>query len=306
MAAFDDHPRVSWRHSVDHWRHNRTIAGRLPRLRRSMQTHRRALREIHAIGYDAAIDLYPFYPTMSVLFRRAGIPIRLGHESGGGGPAYTRALPWEENGEHITETHARLVSILTSMPQTISRYDMAPLSQASVESAARLLRDRGVTDRYVVVHPGTGDARKAWPTMRWIDLARALVADGHRVVITGAGEGERAIAAEMTREIPALVDLTGRTNVAELRAVLRGASLAVAADSVAAHLAAAEATPAVSILTGMSDPRRWRPIGAAVSTVMEPVACAPCFLPRGCADMNCVRDVSVTSALVAIRDLVNS
>ena len=58
-----------------------------------------------------------------------------------------------------------------------------------------------------------------------------------------------------------VVDLGGRTDLAELAAVLRLADCLVVGNTGPAHLAAAVGTPVVSLFAPSSPPTRWRPWG---------------------------------------------
>jgi ADP-heptose:LPS heptosyltransferase len=111
---------------------------------------------------------------------------------------------------------------------------------------------------YVVLHPGTSVPARAWPAGRYVEAAGELIAAGHRVVVTGAPSE-----ADLTRGVaaadPAVVDLGGRTDLAELAAVLEGASAVVVGNTGPAHLAAAVGTPVVSLFAPTVPARRWAP-----------------------------------------------
>src|SRR4030095_3015555 len=90
--VFGGHPDVARLHLLDHWkfdRSSRPLASKVARHRRTLAT---ALREIRSARYDAAVDLYAYYPNMAWLMWRAGIPVRVGYRSGGYGPLYTHFL----------------------------------------------------------------------------------------------------------------------------------------------------------------------------------------------------------------------
>jgi ADP-heptose:LPS heptosyltransferase len=270
MSVFENHPVVKWTHRIDHWKVNRSSISRFAKFRRSVATHRRALAEIRAVGYDAAVDLYAFYPNMAVLFGRARIPVRAGFESGGGGPLYTRRLPWAPDSGHVLTNQLRIVSELGIYADNRDvKYCLPPVGPEDENNARSLLAEAALAERFIVLHPGTGDQSKAWPLERWRELATSLVSAGRRVVVTGAGQSERE-AGEWLREYePSIVNLSDRTNVPQLRVVLRRAVVVVASDSSAGHLAAAEGTPVVSVMGGPSDPQQWKPLSTAGVVLRE-------------------------------------
>lgn len=109
---------------------------------------------------------------------------------------------------------------------------------------------------HVAVHPGATAAARMPSPEHSRALAEALVARGHRVVVTG-GPAER--------ELTALVagthatDLGGRTTFAQLAGVLARARAVVTGNTGTAHLAAAVGTPVVSLFAPVVPAGRWAP-----------------------------------------------
>jgi ADP-heptose:LPS heptosyltransferase len=95
-------------------------------------------------------------------------------------------------------------------------------------------------------------------------VARALHREGHRVVVTGNGD-ERALATQVAEAagLPGGAVLAGRTDLAELAALVAGAALVVCGDTGVGHLATAFGTPSV-LLFGPTPPKLWGPPPSAV------------------------------------------
>jgi hypothetical protein len=111
-------------------------------------------------------------------------------------------------------------------------------------------------DPYVVVHPGAAAAARRWPEGHHAAAVELLAGAGWRVVVTG-GPGEEDLTARVAGT--AGTDLGGRTGLAGLAGVLRGASAVVVGNTAAAHLAAAVGTPVVSLFAPVVPALRWRP-----------------------------------------------
>lgn len=111
----------------------------------------------------------------------------------------------------------------------------------------------------VVVHPGAAYPARRWPADRFASVARALADDGHVVVLTGSPD-EAALAEDVRRRarLPAASLLAGRTDLAELAALVADARLVVCGDTGTAHLASAYRRPSV-LLFGPTPPSRWGP-----------------------------------------------
>ncbi|MDQ1629912.1 MAG: hypothetical protein QOI54_3656 [Actinomycetota bacterium] len=129
--------------------------------------------------------------------------------------------------------------------------------------------------RYVVLHPGTSVAARAWPLRRWVETAAALAPAGVPVVVTG-GAHER----HLTRRVAAAggLDLGGRTTLPELADVLDRAAAVVVANTGPAHLAAAVGTPVVSLFAPTVPAPRWAPYGVPVVLLGDQQA--PCRATR--------------------------
>lgn len=116
---------------------------------------------------------------------------------------------------------------------------------------------------YVVVHPGADAPARAYPAASWRAVAHELGASGYDVVVTG-GPGETALTAQVAHGLDRAVDLGGRTDFAQLAAVLAGASAVAVGNTGPAHLAAAVGTPVVSLFSPVVPARRWAPHGVPV------------------------------------------
>jgi ADP-heptose:LPS heptosyltransferase len=110
---------------------------------------------------------------------------------------------------------------------------------------------------FVVLHPGTSVPGRAWPAERFAATCRLLSEEACAVVVTGA-PSERELTAAVVGRTPA-VDLGGRTDLAELAAVLEAAQAVVIGNTGPAHLAAAVGTPVVSLFAPTVPARRWAP-----------------------------------------------
>jgi ADP-heptose:LPS heptosyltransferase len=110
-----------------------------------------------------------------------------------------------------------------------------------------------------VVHPGAKSPTRRWPPERFAAVARAELAAGRRVVVTGsAAEARLARAVARAAGVPEDDCLAGDTDLGELTALVAGAARVVCGDTGVAHLATALGTPSV-VLFGPEPPSRWGP-----------------------------------------------
>ena len=131
-------------------------------------------------------------------------------------------------------------------------------------------------DPYAVFHlwpTGLNSGLKEWPWERWRALGRELAARGLTIALTG-GPAD----VERTREFatgsgdlqPALVDVSGKYDLAQVVDVLCGSRCVVSVNTGVMHLAAATGTPTIG-LNGPTSERRWGPVGPRAASVNSPL-----------------------------------
>lgn len=121
----------------------------------------------------------------------------------------------------------------------------------------------------VLIHPGSGSARKNWPAQHFAELAGALRERGWQVRIT-LGEVERekftAHQLQVLADSALVVQPTSLVHLAELMLASR---FYVGNDSGPTHLAAALGLQVVGLYGG-APPRVWRPAGPRVTVLDAP------------------------------------
>jgi ADP-heptose:LPS heptosyltransferase len=107
-----------------------------------------------------------------------------------------------------------------------------------------------------IVHPGAASAARRWPAERFAAGARAEIAAGRRVIVTG-GPDERALAERVAHGTGAEV-VAGETDLRQLTHLVAGAARVVCGDTGVAHVATALGIPSV-VLFGPTPPAEWGP-----------------------------------------------
>jgi len=287
-------------HIVDHWRLNRAPGGLLGKLRQYAKTRSAAVSEIRALGYDAAIDPYAYFGNSADLLWSAGIPSRIGFTSGGAGTLYTHRIHFRSD-LSIAANQARLLAPILGEdavhgPPTAVLPGFRPDPDA--EQMASAWGD------YMVLHIGPGHPHRDWPADRWIALGQRLIADGFRLVFTGAAN-EAAHGAPVRAALGG-EDLLGRLSLRQFATILSRARGLVAIDTVAGHLAACFQTPTAVVFAGVVPPQLWRPSQPFARIVTHGVPCAPCHRTLGCAVMTCLRSVQAETVHRAIHDAIRA
>ena len=251
------------------WRRARS-AGALGATVREMY---RLQRRLAAARFDVAIDAQGLIKS-GVLVAATRAPVRVGfaravvREPLGSLFTTERVTPPRTASHVVDQCLALLDALGISERRHEFRLPSAPTAEAFAEE---WLASVGIKPRHrlVVLNPGAGRADKRWPVAHFATLARHLVHDaGAHVVITwGPGEEDlaRGIASAEPASGPGVV-VAPPTDLDTLLALLRRASVLVAADTGPLHLAAALDTACVGLF-GPTSARRNGPYGSRHRTL---------------------------------------
>ncbi len=153
---------------------------------------------------------------------------------------------------------------------------------------------------YVVVHPGASVPARACPPERYAEIVRALVAAGHRVVVTG-GPGEGGLSARVAGHTA--IDLGGQTSLTGLAGIIARAGCLVVGNTGPAHLAAALGVPVVSLFAPTVPFGQWGPYRVPVVRLGD--AAADCRHTRATIcpvpGHPCLSDIEAGSVVTAVR-----
>jgi predicted lipopolysaccharide heptosyltransferase III len=129
------------------------------------------------------------------------------------------------------------------------------------ENADRLRRDWKIRRPYVILHPGTARREKLWDPARWAEVIDHFGQNNELDLLLTSGpsvDDQAHIAAITSHTRQKFTDLSGKTDLLTLAALIGQAQLLVTVDSAPVHFAAASHTPQV-ILFGPTNPFHWRP-----------------------------------------------
>ncbi len=272
--------------------------------------------EIRKEKFDICLD-FSLDQRYSLFAKIIGINRRLGFNYKNRGRFLTRRLDIDGyHAKHVVDYYLDLLMFLD-----IPAGDKKLLLSVSPENrtrAANLLASFGIGEKDLVIGiaPGAGgswgkDAScKHWPALKFAQLADRLIAElGAKVVILG-DESESKIAEVMVHAMRAKpVDLTGKTGLDILPAVIGKCGLLVTNDGGPMHIAVALDVKTVSIFGPVSEevygpyPGKWTHIA-----LKWDMACRPCYknfrLAACDKDKECLRSISVDTVFEAAKRLL--
>lgn len=205
-----------------------------------------AVRSLQSESYDVSVDLQGLMKSAAVaLLSRA--PVRIGvHEQREGAHLITRGLPRAPEHLHVVEDSLRCAELLGASPTPVSF--ALPVQPEAVTSIARKLSELRIRmdAPLIVINPSASVTWKTWPLHHWARVADALSATGTVILIGAPGQqSQHAALARQAARPPH--DLTGRTTLTELVALLDRCAIHIAPDTGSAHIAAALGRPVVSL-----------------------------------------------------------
>jgi heptosyltransferase II len=238
---------------------------------------------------------------------RAQIPQRIGYARDARSLLLTKAIPVPKPGEippHEKFYYLELVrrtGWLEALPQ--ADYITLQVSDSARHHAAQTLIDAGSRphSRRIAIGAGASyGSAKCWPPERFAEWANRFLAHHDAdIVLFGTAAEEpvsNAIIANMHRKP---IDLTGKTVIADLPALLSQCHLFLGNDSGAMHVAAAVGLPVVAVF-GPTDPLGTAPVTPRCAIVQQKPYCSPCFLRRCPTDHRCMKQVTPAMVEAAV------
>jgi len=259
----------------------------------------RLIKRLRREKFDLCLILPNSFDSALVPFL-AGIPERVGFNRDGRGGLLTKRVPPvpKGTGEHQSRNYLKLVP---GNPEE-SDFSLLPES-AALDWAAEQIASLEQSDDTPLIglNPGaTYGPAKMWYPERFSELGTRLFNSiGAGIVLVG-GPSETDLCRTIARGISGKVlDLSGKTDLPRLAAVLSLCDLVVTNDSGPMHLASAVGTPVIALF-GSTDPGATSPLGGH-TILRKEVDCSPCWeriCPRG--DMRCMEGIEVEDVLETV------
>jgi ADP-heptose:LPS heptosyltransferase len=168
-------------------------------------------------------------------------------------------------GIHEIDRHLTLMKHLDIEPR--GRFLEFPILNFERENL-QMMRLAIESKKYVVVHPGSRGGWRQWPTSHFATLANLCAERGFAVVVTGTKD-EMSITGELISKLNCkAIDLTGRTNLGEVGALIREAALLLSNCTGVSHIASATRTPSL-VISMDGEPERWGPLDKTLHKTID-------------------------------------
>lgn len=233
----------------------------------------RELRERH---FDAAILLQNAFEA-ALLAMLAGIPVRAGYRRDGRSLLLTHGVTIRPEVRQLHQVHY-YQGLLADLGLVRGADDLFLQLPPETTRWARGFLASHKPVRVVGLNPGAayGPAKK-WPAERYAALAARLVREyGATLLVFGTAADQEAAALIKAEAPEQVVDVTGKTTLAEAMALIGCCDAFVTNDSGLMHVAAAQKVPLVAIF-GSTDEVATGPFCDTAVILKKELECSPCF-----------------------------
>jgi heptosyltransferase-2 len=258
----------------------------------------RLAAELRTQKFDIALLLQNAFDAAWIAWR-AGIPQRIGYARDARTLLLTQSVAVPKSGE--IPAHEKFYYLeLVRRAGWIEALPEEPLialhiPEQSRRRAAEFLLASGARPAAMRIAVGAGasyGSAKCWPPDRFAEVLNHLQQEIDVDVILLGTAAEASVSAAIAsglRHPP--IDLTGKTGVADLPALLSECHFFIGNDSGAMHVAAAVGLPVVAVF-GPTDPHGTAPVTPRCTIVQQKPYCSPCFLRRCPTNHRCMTAVT--------------
>ncbi len=270
--------------------------------------------------YDAVIDTEQWHRLSAVAAYLAGAAVRVGFDTNERARLFTHRIPYSHDDYEVYSFLHLIEPLINSsgfkvqdsrltfdtdkpflnMEDTPSIDSQFPVSNLQSPIS-------GLQSPVIAIFPGASVVERRWGGDRFGKVARAIKSKGYRIVILGSDADSRD-AAGIREYAGDCIDLTGRTDLKAVAAVLKESKLLLTADSGLMHIAYAAGTATVSLF-GSGIEEKWAPRGKNHIVLNRHLDCSPCtrfgYTPRCKRGVKCLSSLSVDAVIGAVERILD-
>jgi len=253
--------------------------------------------------YDAVIDTEQWHYLSAIVARLVTSPVKVGFATNERARMFTCAVSYCQDEYEAINFLRLLAPLAVPMPAFLAE-PWLNVPQDDSDSIASLIpcADGG---QMVAIFPGASIPAKKWDPDRFRAVAAWCLAHALQVVLLG-GESEREEGGRIVAGL-GVVNLIGKTILAQTAAIIARAAVVVSGDSGVLHVAAGLGRPTVALF-GPSSAIKWAPRGER-HIALQSADCTPCSrfgnIPPCPHDNRCMCEITVDDVTRAIDALLH-
>lgn len=175
----------------------------------------------------------------------------------------------------LISVHEHQAHLIQSLPKAPALVESSPTEHSPL--SAPQFKSEGLSDYYVLFAVGASARLKAWPREHYRSLLKLILADTNAQICLCGGSAESALGDYLTfGHDSRVVNLIGKTSLAETLGLIQGAAYVVTGDSFASHVCDLMKVPA-SVIFGSTHPQLgFAPQGNHTIIHHSELSCSPC------------------------------
>ena len=246
--------------------------------------------DLRKSGYDLAVDL-----------KNSALPLFL--------KAKYKTYPWLNAPcgiFHMSQRHLYKVRKF-ALPAGVKDRKALYISESDRLDAASLAGEGNfsIDDDFMLISPGARSHIKRWPEAKFARLADRLAGElARKIVIIGDDDDAQVCRSVKNRMRYPALNLSGRTSLKTVSALIEKAQMVISNDSALMHLSSYLDRPTLAIF-GPTDYRKYGPWGSRYEVVRSSLDCSPCEAAQ-CRrdDLKCMNDIEADEVYEAAKRLL--
>lgn len=259
----------------------------------------RFMRMLRAVRYDCALDIDGTVVSARVM-RMCRAERKVGPTFAKRLDIYNEHIEVVRETQHCFEDFALMVEAIGVHLESRNYMDLPTVDPALFADQLQDMPDDVASaidsgSPIACIHPCATKDYKQWDIEKFAGLVDRLQDKGYKVVIIGAGAGERLRVDKLLSTVASQpVDAHGRLSLVQVVYLLQRASVFIGNDSGPMHLAAVCRIPVLALF-GPTELHRWRPRSDAVLIIKGEQPCSPECRPEACLNAyRCMRSLTIS------------
>jgi ADP-heptose:LPS heptosyltransferase len=205
---------------------------------------------------------------------------------------------------HVVDQYLDVAAFLGAEPGRVRFPFYIPEEDRAIVDAMLCAEGVGPCSPFVAVNPASALAIKQWGAENYAELIDAIHEQMGLPAVLVTADKDVAARVQAAARRP-FVNLSGRTTLKQLAAVLHRCAVHICGDTGSGHLAAALGRPVISLI-GPTDPERACPYGQRVNALSRREACGSACNSHHCAFSHprCLGAIGVADVLAQVERLV--
>lgn len=221
---------------------------------------------------------------------------------------------YDSNGiENIQDTWSKILSatVLTGNLNPFSLVDLYKFITGVKSLEVKDKPEERESFNSITIHPFSSHSKKYWKPLKWVEIIYKILKDFKDIKIYLVGGGNEINQARqitknalLSKYQQRIVNLVGKTSLAQLEDTLSKSDLFIGHDSMVGHLAALNNIPSLTISLGTVRPFETTPYKKNSYTISPKTKCFPCFPAQECNYYQCHFDIPYQAVNHCIRQLI--